>query len=205
MLYPHPNQNQALETRARVHFFRVPDFRSPVPDPRYSCSQEERQSAEGQTAAPPSETPDESRSSASGAAGAAGATDETAAAAVGGDSGGGSDGSRNADVLRRLQLPLFSPTRETRDAGGGGGESSGDAGAARDNVEAMVERAMDSAVEAEAQAAAVAAGAQGQGQAAPTAMAVEDSASGESCGGWGRGRGRGGRQWSFLRPCVVGL
>ena len=152
--------------------------------------QEERRSADGgQAAATPSETPAESRP-ANAAGTAAGTADETAAATVGGSgsSSSSSGGSRNADVLRRLQLPLFSPTREARGGGGsGGGESGGDAAAARDNVEAMVERAMDSAAEAHAAVAAARAQAEPQAQAPPTAMAVEDSASGALCGGEGEG------------------
>lgn len=73
---------------------------------------------------------------------------------------------------------------------------------ARDDVEAMVERAMDSAAVARAASAAVVravAQAQAQAPAPATAMAVEDSASGESCGGrWGRA---GGGLWSVVSCC----
>lgn len=189
-----------------------------IPDCWRELKQEEKQSAEeGQPAASSTESSTDSgagvdvrragaaavAAAAAGSASAprttAGATaDETAAAGGGGSGGDGGGGSRNADVLHRLDLPMFSPTRAEAAAGAvrgptrrqaGGGELQGDAAAARDNVAAMVERAMESVAEAEAAAAP------------PTAMAVEDSASGQWVGGrrWeGRGecsRGQGCMLW----------
>lgn len=126
--------------------------------------------------------------------------------------------SRNMDVLRRLHLPLFSSrdasevTETTAAAAGGAAAPNRDGGgdgaveelaspqavAARDNVTAMVESAMESAAapsRPDGVALVESGGVGGGAGAAPstgvageTAMTMEDTASGQSRAGRERGR-----------------